>query len=118
MPSSSSVKLCPADEVPVTGPTPAPQLMLRADTVLATPTVNAAGVLTTENKARLAQFTALKALSLRPEMVVLVIDGLGSPPERMRFLIERQSRVGFWALSRAARPATCGADIEVPLAWV
>src|SRR5580693_304449 len=38
-----------------------------------------------------------------------------SPPAKRRFLIDRQSRVGSWALRRAATPVTCGVAMEVPL---
>ena len=110
------MKVSPADRVPVTGPVGAAQLMLSADTVLVKPMLNA-GVLITENSGRLAQLTALKASSLRPEIVLPVIDALGSPPDRMRFLIARQSRVQSWALSRAARPATCGSTSRCRWRW-
>ena len=61
----------------------------------------------------LEQVIAPKAFSRR-EVTVDRRLRFGSPPARSRFLIALQSRVGSWALSNAATPATIGAAIEVP----
>ena len=67
-----------------------------------------------ERTVELEQASAPRALR-RFCVMVLTIEGIVSPPARMRFLMALQSRAGSWAFSSAATPVTCGVAIEVPL---
>jgi len=110
------VTAAPVDGVTVTGPVLAPQLMLSADSVIGAPAWKLAGTLIAESSGRLLQFTALEASRRRPEIVLPARPATGLAPDRIRFLIARQSRAGSCALSSAATPATNAAELEVPLA--
>src|SRR5881394_2988852 len=109
--------LPPGLTVTATLPLPAAHLMFSAEIVSGPPTVVVATLaigFSRGNTVAVEQLSDPNAFSRLP---VIVSDMLltVSPPARIRFRIARQSRVGSWALSNAATPATCGVAIDVPL---
>ena len=67
-----------------------------------------------ENTVAFEQLSEPNAFRRLPVTVRPVMSVFASPPARIRFRIARQSRAGFWALSRAATPVTWGVAMDVP----
>src|SRR3990172_916500 len=105
----------PFKVVSVTGPTAASQLILRAESVEETPAVSEEGNFKAEKTGRLPQVNEPYALIRLPVMVLSVMEGMASPPDKMRFFTAIQSLFAFWDLMRAARPVRCAVDMDVPL---
>src|SRR5262245_37447207 len=113
-PSSRSVTVWPSLTGTTTSPFGWSQLIWSAERVNGSPT-NARIVLlagsSRDNTTAFVHSSEPRAFSRRP---VIVTGATLSPPDRIRFLIARQSRDGTWALSSAATPVTCGVAIDVP----
>jgi hypothetical protein len=98
----------------VTGLTGDAQLILRAESVVDVLGVIAEGYIRTEKTGLLEQVNEPKALIRFPVIVFPCIEGLLSPPARMKFFIAFQSLLASYDSMSAARPVTCGVAMDVP----
>src|SRR5262245_50065157 len=97
-------------------PAPLAQLMFSADSAWVPPTALGRGR-RGPNTGEFAQVNDPFAFRRSSVTVLPTRAGFDSPPDRIRFLISRQSRLGSFAAISAARPATWGAAMDVPLRY-